>query len=138
MILFFYSSVPLGTDLPPSYQVKIGNTQFFFTDITGIFPSFMITFELGRISLNKTRGQPLNYKDILYISLIVSFFGFCTQILIDSTAAALGMYYYLFPPELNIFGYPIAFLLSFTIYGLWGAIFLLFEKKSLDNGGIGL
>lgn len=123
-MIFFYSAVPLGSDLPANFK------QFFFTDITTIFPSFMITFELGRISLKKTKGNFLTNKDILYISLIVSFYGFCFQMLTDPTAAALRIYYYANPPELNIFGYPIAFLMSFTIYGLWGGIFLLLEKRN--------
>jgi hypothetical protein len=49
--------------------------------------------------------------------------------LLDTSAAALGLYYYTDPPVINIFGYPIYFLLSFTIYGFWGAIFLILERK---------
>lgn len=118
-----YSSVPLGTDL--AFQLTIGP----FTDMLGIFPSFLITFELGRFTLRKTNVQSLTYNDIVFVSLLVSFFGFCHQLILDASAAGLGLYYYTDPPVLNLFGYPIIFLLSFTVYGLWGAIFLLFEKK---------
>lgn len=118
-----YSSVPLGSDL--SFQSIIGP----FTDMIGIFPSFLITFELGRYALQKTNDKSLTNTDIVFVSLVVSFFGFCHQIVLDASAAGLGLYYYIDPPPLNLFGYPFYFLLSFTIYGLWGAIFLVYEKK---------
>ncbi|MFW9904456.1 MAG: hypothetical protein ACFFFH_09000 [Candidatus Thorarchaeota archaeon] len=126
LILFLsgaYSSVPLGSDL------KLAQATGAFTDMIGIFPSFLLTFELGRYALNKTNDKVLNLQDIVYVCLLVSFFGFCFQMLLDTSAAALGLYYYTDPPVINIFGYPIIFLLSFTIYGLWGAIFLILERK---------
>ena len=132
----FYSIVPLGTNLPSCYLVKIGNTEFLITDLISIFPTFIITFELGRISLKKTKNNSIAYQDILFISLLVSFYGFCFQMLLDISAAAVGLYYYLYPPELNILGYPIEFLLSFTIYGLWARIFLLIEKRYYLKGHI--
>ncbi|UCE13078.1 MAG: hypothetical protein JSV04_12910 [Candidatus Heimdallarchaeota archaeon] len=118
-----YASVPLGTDLP--FYATIGA----YTDMIGIFPSFLITFELGRYALRKTNDINLTYTDIVYVNLLVAFFGICFQIVLDDSAAGLGLYYYTDPPTINIFGYPIYFLLSFTIYGVWGAIFLLLEKK---------
>lgn len=118
-----YSSVPLGTDLPLNETIGV------FTDMIGIFPSFLITFELGRYALGKTNDTLLTTKDIVFVGLLVSFFGFCFQVVLDLSAAGLGLYYFTDPPPINIFGYPLYFLLSFTIYGLWGAIFLLFEKK---------
>lgn len=118
-----YYSVPLGSDLP--FYPRIGA----FTDMLGIFPTFLITFELGRYTLQKTNEISLSNKDIVSVGLLVGFFGFCFQMILDTSAAGLGLYYYTDPPPINIFGYPIYFLLSFTIYGLWGAIFLLFEKK---------
>jgi hypothetical protein len=115
--------VPLGTDLP--YYNSIGP----LSDMLGIFPSFLITFELGRYTLGKTNERYLSYKDIVFVGLIVSFFGFCFQMVLDTSAAGLGLYFYTNPPPVNIFGYPILFLLSFTIYGLWGAVFLFIEKE---------
>jgi len=109
-------------------NIKIGNIEFLITDPISIFPLFMITFELGRISLRKTKGDDLLFKDIVQISLVVSFFGFCFQPIIDFTAAAVGFYYYRTPPELNIFGFPIIFLFAFSIYGLFAFIFLLIES----------
>ena len=128
LILFFsgtYSSVPLSSDL------ELVQTTGAFTDMIGIFPSFLVTFELGRYALNKTNDKFTSNKEIVYVSLVVSFFGFCFQMLLDTSAAGLGLYYYTDPPVINIFGYPIYFLLSFTIYGLWGAIFLILERKYL-------
>ncbi|MFW9993387.1 MAG: hypothetical protein ACFFD4_15190 [Candidatus Odinarchaeota archaeon] len=123
-----YLSVPLGTDLP--FYETIGP----FTDMISIFPSFLITFELGRYALGKTNDKFLTSKDIVLAGLLVSFFGFCFQMILDTSAAGLGLYYYTDPPPINIFGYPVYFLLSFTIYGLWGTIFLLIEKtKSNDK-----
>ncbi|MFX1508004.1 MAG: hypothetical protein ACFFDC_18100, partial [Promethearchaeota archaeon] len=125
LILFLsgaYSSVPLGSDL------TLTQVTGPFTDMIGIFPSFLITFELGRYALNKTNDKVLSLQAIVYVCLLVSFFGFCFQMLLDTSAAALGLYYYTDPPVINIFGYPIIFLLSFTIYGLWGAIFLILER----------
>jgi len=118
-----YSSVPLGTDLP------FYNTIGPFFDMVGIFPSFLITFELGRYALGKTNERYLTRKDIVSVALLVSFFGFCFQMALDISAAGLGLYFYTNPPPMNIFGYPVLFLLSFTIYGLWGGIFLFFERK---------
>jgi hypothetical protein len=46
----------------------------------------------------------------------------------DPTAAALGIYYYQNPPPINIFGFPIWFITSFAIYGLYAFIFLLIER----------
>lgn len=109
-------------------NIKIGNVEFLITDPINIFPLFMITFELGRISLRKTKGDDLLFKDIILISLVVSFFGFCFQPIIDFTAAAVGFYYYRTPPELNIFSFPIIFLFAFSIYGLFAFIFLLIES----------
>ena len=126
LILFLseaYSSVPLGSDLP------LAQATGTFTDMLGIFPSFLVTFELGRYALKKTNDLTLSNKDIVYVCLVVSCFGFCFQMLLDTSAAGLGLYYYTNPPAINIFGYPIYFLLSFTIYGLWGAIFLVLERK---------
>ncbi len=118
-----YSSVPLGTDIP--FQETFGA----FSDMISIFPSFLITFELGRYALGKTNDTSLTNKDIVLVGLIVSFFGICFQVALDISAAGLNLYYYTDPPPINLFGYPIYFLLSFTIYGLWGATFLVFERK---------
>lgn len=120
--------MPLGTDLPAYGDIGA------FTDMVTVFPTFLITFELGRYALGKTNDQALTGKDIVQVSLLVSFFGFCFQMLLDAPAAGLGLYYYTDPPTVNIFGYPIIFLLSFTVYGLWGAIFLFFEKKYSRTG----
>ncbi|UCG03376.1 MAG: hypothetical protein JSW11_05165 [Candidatus Heimdallarchaeota archaeon] len=126
LVLFLsgaYSSVPLRSDLP------IAQATGAFTDMIGIFQSFLVTFELGRYALNKTNGKALSNEDIVYVSLLVSFFGLCFQLLLDASAAGLGFYYYTDHPAINIFGYPIYFLLSFTVYGLWGAFFLILEKN---------
>ncbi|MFX0208120.1 MAG: hypothetical protein ACFFDT_19190 [Candidatus Hodarchaeota archaeon] len=132
LILFLsgaYSSVTLGSDL------ALTQITGAFTDMIGIFPSFFVTFELGRYALNKTNDKVLSLQNIVYVSILVSFFGFCFQMLLDTSAAALGLYYYTNPPVINIFGYPIIFLLSFTIYGLWGAIFLILEKRYTNSRG---
>ena len=76
----------------------------------------------------KMKGDELSNKDILIISIVVSLFGLCYQPIMDLTSAAVGYYYYQNPPELNIFGYPIWFLLSFGIYGLYAFFFLALEK----------
>lgn len=126
LILFLsgaYSSVPLGSDL------ALAQATGAFTDMIGIFPSFLVTFELARYALRKTNDTILSNEDIIIVSIVASFFGFCFQMLLDTSAAGLGLYYYTDPPVINIFGYPILFLLSFTIYGLLGAIFLVLEKK---------
>ena len=95
----------------------------------------MITFELGRYSLGKTKEINLSVRDIILVSILVSFYGVCHQPIIDLTAAAVGHYYYRNPPEVNIFGYPIIFLFSFSIYGLFAFIFLIIERyyKTKNN-----
>jgi hypothetical protein len=109
-------------------KATIGTTEFLITDPMGIFPSFMVMFELGRFTLRKTRSKELSVKDIIFVSILVSFYGICHQPIIDLTAAAVGHYYYRNPPELNVFGYPIIFLFSFSIYGLFAFIFLMIER----------
>jgi hypothetical protein len=99
----------------------------------GIYPSFLITFELGRYALGKTKSRILTNQEIVRVGLLVSFFGFYYRVLLDVSVAGLGLYYYTNPPSINIFGYPIVFLLSFTIYGLWGGIFLLIEREFLGT-----
>ena len=74
------------------------------------------------------KGEPLTNIDVIIMSIIVLIFGLCYQPIIDLTSAAVGYYYYQSPPEINIFGYPIWFLMSFGIYGLYAFIFLMFEK----------
>jgi len=127
----FYSAAELH--LPSYFTGRIGETEFHLTDPIGIFITFIICFELGRISLRKIKGNPLTYKQIIYISILVSFYGMCLQPITDLTASAVGYYYYENPPEINIFGYPVWFFLSFSIYGFYALIFLLFEKKYSFN-----
>ncbi len=113
----------------PPFTATLNHTEFLITDPFSIFPSFLIIFELARYSVSRLRGSELTNRDILIITLLTSFYGICHQMFIDSTAGALGYYYVQNPPAWNIFGFPIIFLLSFTIYGLWGGIILLVEKK---------
>jgi len=121
-----YSAADLR--LPPYFKGNIGGTEFHLTDPISIFPIFMIILELGRISWGKMKGDPLSNKDVIIMSIIVSIFGLCYQPIMDLTSAAVGYYYYQNPPVINIFGYPIWFLMSFGIYGLYALIFLMFEK----------
>jgi len=93
----------------------------------------MLIFELGRYSIGKTKGNLLTFKDIIKTSLLVSFYGICFQLIIDLTASAVGFYYYINPPSLNIFGYPIIFIFVFGIYGLFAFIFLIFKKRFLEQ-----
>jgi len=113
----------------PLFAGKYGETEFHFTDPISIFPSFMIIFELGRISLKKTRGTELTYKDICLVSILVSVYGVLFQPIGDLASSAVGSVYYLNPPVLNIFGYPIWFIISFWVYGVYAFIFLVIEKK---------
>ena len=46
-------------------------------------------------------------KDIILVSLTTTLYGICFQLIIDPTAAALGLYYYRTPPTINIFGFTI-------------------------------
>lgn len=118
----FYSVADLGTDL------DIGNFYFLINDTITIFTIFIVIFELARFSLKKTKGTDLTMRDIVFISILVSLYGILFQVLVDPTAAALGIYYYQNPPPLNIFGYPIWFITSFAIYGLYAFVFLLIER----------
>lgn len=117
-----YSVADLGTDL------DIGNTFFLVNDSLTIFTVFIVIFELARFSLRKTKGTDLSMKDIVIISVVVSLYGILFQLLMDPTAAALGIYFYQNPPPINIFGYPIWFITSFAIYGLYAFVFLLIER----------
>jgi hypothetical protein len=118
----FYSVADLGTDL------DIGNFYFLLNDTITIFTVFIVIFELARFSLKKTKGTDLTMRDIVFVSILVSLYGILFQVLVDPTAAALGIYYYQNPPPLNIFGYPIWFITSFAIYGLYAFFFLLIER----------
>lgn len=115
-----YSVADVGSDLEFD--------PFLVTDPITIFTVFVVIFELARFSLKKTKGTDLSMKDILIISLVVSLYGILFQLLMDPTAAALGLYYYRDPPAINIFGYPIWFIIAFAIYGLYAFIFLLIER----------
>ena len=117
-----YSVADLGTDL------DIGNSFFLVNDSLTIFTVFIVVFELARFSLKKTKGIDLSMKDIIVISIVVTIYGILFQLLMDPTAAALGIYYYQNPPPINIFGFPIWFITSFAIYGLYAFIFLLIER----------
>jgi hypothetical protein len=130
LILVFsgsYSAADLGSDFP-FFKLKIGETEFSVTDAITIFSVFIVVFELARISLKKPKGTNLSIKNIIVISIVVSLYGIFFQLLMDPTAAALGIYYYLNPPAINIFGYPIWFITAFAIYGLYAFIFLLIER----------
>ncbi len=125
LILIFtgsYSIADLGTDL------EIGTYFFLINDTLTIFTVFIVIFELVRFSLKKTKGAALSMKDIIMTSVVVSLYGILFQLLMDPTAAALGIYYYQNPPAINIFGFPIWFITSFAIYGLYAFIFLLIER----------
>ncbi len=117
-----YSLADLGTDL------DIGNTFFLINDTITIFTVFIVVFELTRFSLRKSKGTDLSMKDIVIVSVVVSLYGILFQILMDPTAAALGIYYYQNPPPINFFGYPIWFIASFSVYGLYAFVFLLIER----------
>jgi hypothetical protein len=117
-----YSVAELGTEL------DIGKPVFLVNDSITIFTIFIVIFELARFSLRKTKGTDLSLKDIIVISIVVSLYGIFFQLLVDPTAAALGVYYYLNPPAINIFGFPIWFITAFAIYGLYAFIFLLIER----------
>jgi len=117
-----YSVADLGTDL------KIGDTVFLANDSLTIFTVFIVIFELARFSLKKTKGTDLSIKGIINISIVVTLYGVLFQLLVDPTAAALGLYYYRNPPPINIFGFPIWFITAFAIYGLYAFIFLLIER----------
>ncbi|MFX1380673.1 MAG: hypothetical protein ACFFA4_16440 [Promethearchaeota archaeon] len=126
LILFFtgsYAVADLGTDL------DLGNIFFLVNDSVTIFTVFIVVFELARYSVRKTKGSDISIKDIIIISILVSLYGICFQFLMDPTAAALGIYYYQNPPAINIFGFPIWFITSFAIYGLYAFIFLLVERN---------
>ena len=120
-----YSAPDLGTDL------DVPNIFFLVNDTLTIFSVFIVIFELARFPLRKPKGTDLSMRDIVIISVVVSLYGILFQILIDPTAAALGIYYYQSPPPINIFGYPIWFITSFAIYGLYAFIFLLIERYIL-------
>ncbi len=122
-----YSIANLGTDL------DIGNIVFLVNDSLTIFTIFIVVFELARFSLKKTKGTDLSMKNIIIISVVVSLYGILFQVLMDPTAAALGIYYYLNPPAINIFGFPIWFITSFAIYGLYAFIFLLIEHYNFKK-----
>jgi hypothetical protein len=117
-----YSIADLGTDL------DIGNIFFSVNDTLTIFTVFIVIFELARYSLKKPKGTNLTLKDIVIVSVVVSLYGIFFQVLMDPTAAALGIYYYQNPPVINIFGYPIWFITSFAVYGLYAFVFLLIER----------
>jgi hypothetical protein len=117
-----YYVADLGTDL------DIGNAFFLINDTLTIFTVFIVIFELARFSLKKAKGNDLNLKDIIIISVVVTLYGIFFQLLMDPTAAALGIYYYQNPPPINIFGFPIWFITSFAIYGFFAFIFLLIER----------
>ena len=130
LILIFtgtYSIADLESDLP-LLTLKIGETEFLATDPITIFSVFIVIFELARYSFKKTKGSELSFKDIIIISIVVSIYGILFQILMDPTAAALGLYYYQNPPAINIFGFPVWFITAFAIYGLCAFIFLLIER----------
>ncbi|MHA2392118.1 MAG: hypothetical protein ACXAEX_09105, partial [Promethearchaeota archaeon] len=124
LILIFtgtYSVADLGSDFP-YLNVKIGETEFLATDPITIFTVFIVVFELARLSLRKTKGVDLSIKDIIVISIVVTVYGILFQLIVDPTAAALGLYYYQNPPSINIFGFPIWFITAFAVYGLYAFI----------------
>ncbi len=122
-----YFEADLGTDL------EIENVFFLVNDTITIFTIFIVVFELARLSLKKTKGTELSIKDILITSVVASIYGILFQLLIDPTAAALGIYFYQNPPIINIFGFPIWFITSFSIYGLYAFVFLLIERHFLKK-----
>ena len=122
-----YSIADLGTEL------DIGKPVFLINDTLTIFTVFIVIFELARYSLKKPKGTDLSTKEIIFISAVVSIYGICFQILMDPTAAALGVYFYQNPPSLNIFGFPIWFITSFSIYGVYAFIFLFIERYYLKK-----
>ena len=115
-----YSVADVGSDLEFD--------PFLVTDPITIFTVFVVIFELARFSLKKTKGTDLSMKDIISISVVVTLYGILFQLIVDPTAAALGLYYYQNPPAINIFGFPIWFIAAFAIYGLYAFIFLLIER----------
>ncbi|MFX0155932.1 MAG: hypothetical protein ACFE9Q_15525 [Candidatus Hodarchaeota archaeon] len=117
-----YSIADLQTDL------DIGNSVFLVNDTITVFTVFIVIFELARYSLKKSKGADLSMKNIITISVVVTLYGILFQLLMDPTAAALGVYYYQNPPPINIFGFPIWFITAFAIYGLYAFIFLLIER----------
>lgn len=130
LILIFtgtYSVADLKSDLP-LLTLKIGETEFLVTDPITIFSIFIVIFELARFSLKKTKGSDLSFKDIIIVSIVVSMYGILFQLLMDPTAAALGLYYNQNPPAINIFGFPVWFITAFAIYGLYAFVFLLIER----------
>ncbi|MFX1389102.1 MAG: hypothetical protein ACFE9Z_03450 [Promethearchaeota archaeon] len=122
-----YSIADLESDLP-FFILKVGETEFLATDPITIFTVFILVFELARFSLKKTKGTEISIKDAIIISIVVALYGILFQLLVDPTAAALGIYFYQNPPPINIFGFPIWFITSFAIYGLYAFIFLLIEQ----------
>ena len=115
-----YGAAELGTDL--DFDI------YWITDPISIFSVFVVVFELARFSLKKMKGTELTYKDIISVSILTTIYGISLQLIMDPTAAALGHYYYLNPPPINIFGYPIWFITAFGIYGLYGFIILTIER----------
>ncbi|MFX1569050.1 MAG: hypothetical protein ACFFCV_11865 [Promethearchaeota archaeon] len=122
-----YSIADLGTEL------DIGKPIFLINDTITIFTVFIVVFELARYSLKKSKGTDLSIKNIIFISALVTIYGIFFQLLMDPTAAALGVYFFQNPPSLNIFGFPIWFITSFSIYGLYAFIFLLIEQYYLQK-----
>ncbi|MFX0030173.1 MAG: hypothetical protein ACFE8B_13260, partial [Candidatus Hermodarchaeota archaeon] len=121
-----YSAAEL--EFAPFTTLKFGDTEFGFSDPISIFTVFIVIFELARFSLGKIKGTELKNKDILMISIVVTLYGILFQLLVDPTAAALELYYYVNPPAINIFGFPIWFITAFAIYGLFAFIFLKIEQ----------
>ncbi|MHA2009992.1 MAG: hypothetical protein ACW99L_10375 [Promethearchaeota archaeon] len=122
-----YSAADLATDL------EFPDIVFLFNDSLTIFSVFIVVFELARFSLKKTKGTILSLKKIIVVSLVVMVYGIFFQLLMDPTAAALGIYYYRDPPPINIFGFPIWFIFSFAIYGVYAFIFLLIERYNFQK-----
>lgn len=139
LVLIFtdtYSAADL--EFAPFASLKIGDTEFGVTDPITIFTIFIVIFELARYSLKKQKGTNLHIKDIIEISLVVTLYGILFQIIVDPTAAALGIYFYQNIPAINILGFPIWFITAFAIYGLYAFIFLLveryfYQKNNQDN-----
>lgn len=133
LTLFFtgaYSVADVGSDL------NLGEAVFLANDSITIFTLFIVIFELARYSLRKVKGTELYLKDIIIISVVVTLYAVFFQFLMDPTAAALGFYYYRNPPSINIFGYPLWFITSFSIYGLYAFIFLLIERYNFQKVNI--
>ena len=124
-----YGIATLATDLNINY--------FWITDPISFFTFFILIFELARYSLKKNKGTIKKLKDIICVSILTSIYGICFQLIVDPTAAALGHYFFLDPPSVNIFGFPLWFIFSFSVYGLIGMIFLLIERyftiKEINN-----